>query len=236
MTIVAAAALSTAWLLLLVPWWEPSRPLAGPPPARRGTCRLHAGGPVWGAAAVAAALLVHPIVTLPVLVWPSWRRWSRARRRRVDHRHATLRSLPETVDLIGLGVGAGLSARAAVAHAVAWVDEPYRSVFVESLRRADAGETFTAALDAASAGLDAAARPLIGLLVAAESDGGALSAGLDRVGDEARHRRRSAAEVRARRLPVAMLLPLVLCVLPAFGLLGVAPLVLTALGDLDLGF
>lgn len=236
MIVAVAVALSTAWLLLLVPWWDPPRPLGGPPPARGAPSRAQAGGPMWGAAVVATAALIHPVVALPVLAWPSWRRWSAARRRRVDHRHATVRSLPETVDLIGLGVGAGLSARAAVAHASAWVDEPYRSVFVESLRRADAGETFAAALDAASAGLDAAARPLIGLLVAAEADGGALAAGLDRVGDEARHRRRSAAEVRARRLPVTMLLPLVLCVLPAFGLLGVAPLVLTSLGDLDLGF
>ena len=36
---------------------------------------------------------------------------------------------------------------------------------------------------------------------------------------------RRAAEIRARKLPVLLLFPLVLCTLPAFGLLTVAPLV-----------
>jgi tight adherence protein C len=194
-----------------------------------------AGGPAWGAALASVGLLVHPVAAVFVLGWPSWRRWSAARRDRVDQRQAALRSLPETADLVGLGVGAGLSVRAAVRHAATWVDDPYRSIFVESLRRAEAGETFAGALDAAAQELDPVAHPLIGLFVAAEADGGAVLAGLGRVSDEARHRRRTAAEARARRLPVTMLLPLVLCVLPAFGLLAVAPLVITALGDVDLG-
>ena len=226
---------TTAWLVVLVPWRAPSRPLAEIPHRSPGMPRAAAGGPLWGAVVAVAGLLLHPVVAVVVLVWPSWRRWSAVRRDRVDHRQAALRALPETADLIGLGVGAGLSVRAAVHQATVWIDDPFRSVFAESLRRAEAGETFAGSLEAASVDLDPVARPLIGLLVNAEADGAALLVGLGRVSDDARHQRRSAAEVRARRLPVTMLLPLVLCVLPAFGLLAVAPLVLTALGDLDLG-
>jgi tight adherence protein C len=47
--------------------------------------------------------------------------------------------------------------------------------------------------------------------------------------DEARRERRQRAAERIRQLPVRMLFPLVLCVLPAFGLLTVAPVVLDAL-------
>ena len=234
--VLVGAAISAAWLVVLVPWRVPSRPLADVAPPRSATVRVAAGGPLWGATAALAATFVHPVVAVPVLAWPTWRRWTSTRRDRADHRHQALRSLPEAADLIGLGVGAGLPVRDAVRHAAAWVGEPYRAVFVEALRRADAGEAFARALDAASATLDPVARPLLGLLVAADADGRALLNGLVRVGDEARHRRRAAAEARARRLPVTMLLPLVLCVLPAFGLLAVAPLVLGALGDLDLGF
>ena len=46
--------------------------------------------------------------------------------------------------------------------------------------------------------------------------------------------RRREAEERARRLPVQLLFPLVVCVLPAFGLLAVVPLLagsLPALSD-----
>lgn len=235
MTALVAVMLSAAWLTMLVPWRSPARRLDDRPRGGRRAGWLRAGGPLWGATVVLVALWLHPLATSVVLAWPSWRRWSARRRDRSDHRHEAVRVLPETVDLIGLGVSAGLSVRGAVRHAVAWTAEPYRRVLAESLRRADAGEAFAGALDAASVDLDPVGRPLISLLATAESDGGALLAGLLRVSDEARHRRRSAAETRARRLPVAMLLPLVLCVLPAFGLLAVAPLVLTSLGDLQLG-
>lgn len=232
MSDLAAFGLSAAWLVLLAPWRTPPRRLGDAPPRRREFSVVHLGGPLWGATVVFAAMAVHPLVAPAVFAWPSWRRWSTQRHDRFARRHDALRTLPETADLIALGIGAGMSVREAVRHAAAWFDDPYRGVFVEALRRADAGETIAGALDAASAELDPVARPLISLLVAAEADGGALSAGLVRVSDEARHRRRSAAEVRARRLPVAMLMPLVLCVLPAFGLLAVAPLVLSSLGDL----
>lgn len=147
-----------------------------------------------------------------------------------------LRSLPETADLIVLGVGAGMPLRVAVRHAAEWADPPFQGVFVEALRRAEAGETFAIALETAAATLDDVARPLVGLLATAESDGGALLSGLVRVSDDARRRRRQAAAIRARRLPVTMLLPLVFCVLPAFVLLAVAPLILTSLGEFDFGF
>jgi tight adherence protein C len=46
--------------------------------------------------------------------------------------------------------------------------------------------------------------------------------------------RRRRAEEAARRVPVKLLFPLVLCVLPAFALLTVAPLLAGALGSLRL--
>ena len=70
------------------------------------------------------------------------------------------------------------------------------------------------------------------MLVASERYGVPLTEGLDRVAREARLERRRRAEERARRLPVLLLFPLVLCVLPAFGLLTVVPLLVGSLPDL----
>ena len=73
------------------------------------------------------------------------------------------------------------------------------------------------------------ARPLVDVLLASERYGVPLGDGLDRVAREARLERRRRAEERARRVPVLLLFPLVLCVLPAFGLLTVVPLLVGSL-------
>jgi len=77
-------------------------------------------------------------------------------------------------------------------------------------------------------------RPLTATLIAANTDGAALLPALERVGDEARRRRRVEAEDRARRVPVAMLFPLIVCVLPAFALLTVVPLLVGTLSELQI--
>lgn len=77
-------------------------------------------------------------------------------------------------------------------------------------------------------------RPLTGGILAAERDGVPLEPLLRRAADEARRKRRIQAETAARRLPVLMLFPLVMCVLPAFVLLSVVPLLADSISSLDL--
>ena len=69
-------------------------------------------------------------------------------------------------------------------------------------------------------------------LAAADRDGLPLAPVLDRLADEARQHRRRQADTLARQLPVRLSLPLVLCTLPSFVLLAVAPLLLAALSSL----
>ena len=76
------------------------------------------------------------------------------------------------------------------------------------------------------------ARPLAAGVARALRDGTPLLSTLDRLSAEARAARRRHVEVRARRLPVALLFPLVLCTLPAFALLTVVPLLLTSVQSL----
>ncbi|MDP9387533.1 MAG: hypothetical protein M3Q48_06280, partial [Actinomycetota bacterium] len=57
---------------------------------------------------------------------------------------------------------------------------------------------------------------------------------LERLAAEVRRQRLRQAEEAARRVPVLLLFPLVLCVLPAFALLTVAPLIAGALRELRL--
>ncbi|MFP3901955.1 MAG: hypothetical protein ACLFXM_13965, partial [Acidimicrobiia bacterium] len=79
-----------------------------------------------------------------------------------------------------------------------------------------------------------ALRPLVDALAQHDRYGGALRPALERVGIEARLRRRRAADEAARRLPVTLLFPLVLTTLPAFALLTVVPLLAGSLGSMSL--
>ena len=79
-----------------------------------------------------------------------------------------------------------------------------------------------------------AARPLVQVLVDSSAHGAPITTSLDRLGDEARAVRRRAAAQRARRLPVLLLFPLVLCILPAFVLLTVVPLLVGTFSGLTI--
>jgi tight adherence protein C len=57
----------------------------------------------------------------------------------------------------------------------------------------------------------------------------ALGPALERLGAELKLDRRRRAEEEARRVPVRLLGPLVACILPAFGLLTVVPLLAASL-------
>ena len=74
--------------------------------------------------------------------------------------------------------------------------------------------------------------PMVDVLLASAELGAPATGALVRLADEARARARRRAETRARVLPVKLLFPLVFLVLPAFGLLTVAPALLSALSRL----
>jgi tight adherence protein C len=77
-------------------------------------------------------------------------------------------------------------------------------------------------------------RPLVRALTSSERYGVPLRDALDRLAVEVRLDRRRRAEEAARRVPVKLLFPLVLCVLPAFALLTVVPLLVGAFRSLRL--
>ena len=73
------------------------------------------------------------------------------------------------------------------------------------------------------------ARTFAEALATSERYGLPLGPVLDRLVDDARAHRRHQAEQAARRLPVTMAFPLVVCTLPSFVLLAVVPAVMGAL-------
>jgi tight adherence protein C len=140
-------------------------------------------------------------------------------------------ALPSAFDLLVAAVGAGCAPFGAAELVVRWGPPPVASAFGRVLVATELGGSFPDALAelASSAPLLA---PLIDVLVASAELGAPATGSLVRLADDARAAARRRAETRARVLPVKLLFPLVFLVLPAFGLLTVAPALLSALSRL----
>mgnify|MGYP001195551975 CR=1 FL=1 len=159
------------------------------------------------------------LVAVPVLR----RRGARAAR---DRRIAE--ELPDVIDLCRIALDGGLTVRhaleAVVAHGSGAVVDELAAVLGQTARGVRLGDALPALR-----GLGPAAHGFVDTLVAAERYGAAAGPGLDRAAAEARAARRRLGEEAARRVPVKMLFPLVLCTLPALGLLTVLPLLARSL-------
>ena len=145
--------------------------------------------------------------------------------------------MPDAIDLLVVAVQAGMTIPLAVAAVARRTDGPLGDGLDAVVADVALGRRTADALDDLPARIGAegeAVRPLVATLVSAERYGAPLAATLDRLADDARRQRRRRAEERARRLPVKLLFPLVCCILPAFGLLTVAPLVASAVRSLRL--
>ena len=180
------------------------------------------------------AVMVSPAAAL-VSLWGAvaWRAWSvRAARRRAEAEVIDL--LPDVIGLFRVAVGAGCSpteALTAVARRAPGQACPALSQAVDAFNR---GAPLSDAIALLPGQLGEPVRPLVAAWSRSLRDGTPLLATLDQLAIDARRGRRRQADVRARRLPVVLLFPLVLCTLPAFALLTVAPLLLTSFRSLQL--
>lgn len=187
---------------------------------RRGLIALPAAalglllGPIGAAGTVGVALVVR-------------RLWAVRSVRRL--REAQRDALADGIDLLVVAIAAGTTAR----HGLRLIAErgppPLRAPFARVVAHLDAGEPMAAALGRLVGLLGEPARPLVRALTVAERDGTSVRALLDRLSDDARRQRRHELEASIRRLPIRLSFPLVCCVLPAFAVLTVVPLLASGL-------
>ncbi len=184
--------------------------------------------------AVLAGMALWPPSVVVMAAWwlaaPHLR--SARQRRRAEAR--VVRCLPDAIDLLVLTVGAGQTLPLAVSTLARSAPDPFGRAFAEVDRRRLRGLRLAEALKALPELLGRPVQPLTAALVATDRYGVALSATLEQLAIEARRERRRSVETAARKLPIRLSFPLVCCILPAFALLTVAPLLAGALGSLRL--
>jgi tight adherence protein C len=171
------------------------------------------------------------IVAVLLFAFAGWRAPHIAIDRRGREREAAVRgTLPDALDLLAACALAGMAIDQALRVVAAETDGVLGEALTEMTRSLDAGVPRRAAYEQLAVAAPAPeVRSLVRALVRAERYGTPVAPVLVAQAREVRGRRRVAAEEAARSAPVRMLFPLVLCFLPAFVLLTVAPIVLTAL-------
>lgn len=231
---VLAALLSGLATALLVP---PRPRLRSAPPAavtlvpvREGRWRpllcllagLGAGIFLGGAAGLAAA---------PVAAAGAWVVLARsepgARRR---EREAAARELPHFVDLFACALRAGASPQAALAAVVTACPGPTASRLAGALARLRMG--VDPVLVWGGLADDDVLAALGRTLVRAETSGSSVADAVERLADELERSSLAAVEDRARAVGVKAAVPLGLCLLPAFLLIGIVPTVAGLLSTL----
>ena len=151
-----------------------------------------------------------------------------ARRRRTDAE----RALPDALDLLVLGIQTGLTPQQAIAELAVSAPESVRDAFASTVHRCERGQSFADALTALPETLGPGAIGLADVIATSDRYGLPLGPVLDQLTTEARDSRRRLDQADARKLPVRLSFPLVVCTLPSFVLLAIAPAVIAALSSL----
>lgn len=135
--------------------------------------------------------------------------------------------LSAIVEVMGVALASGLSITASLQLALAHCDAAH-----ETGRRLaiSADRPLDDALDDFGSTCGPRARAFAEAVSASLRTGIPLAPELDRLGRELREDMRRRLEHRVRRLPVLLLFPLVLCVLPALGLVAIVPVLVAAFG------
>ncbi len=177
---------------------------------------LFVGGLLGVAAGVVAALVARQV--LAGAEPPSVRR----------DREEVERTLPHLVDLFASTLRAGAEPAAGLARACAALPGPAARRLLPVVERSRWGAGGVDAWEAL-AGDDVLA-PLARTMVRSQSSGASVVLAVERLADELQRESMARAEDAARRVGVAAAIPLGVCLLPAFLLLGVVPTVASLFG------
>ena len=139
------------------------------------------------------------------------------------NRERLLRALPQVVDLMAASLAVGASPAIALERVAAVVDPPLSGVLAVVAGRLRLGA------EPVQVWAELAVHPQLGPLgrcLARATDSGApVADSMQRLAEDLRRARRAEIEGRARSVSVKAAAPLGLCLLPAFVLVGVVPLV-----------
>ena len=142
--------------------------------------------------------------------------------------------VPDFVDVVSVYLRSGQPPALAFLHASDTAPGTVGVAAREVAERVHNGERFVDVLTSSRSAFGLHAQPMIDALIDTERDGLAPRELFDRLATDAHAQRRRDADMRIRALPVRLTLPLVGCILPAYVLLAVVPLLASQLSSVNL--
>jgi len=183
-----------------------------------GTCAwLFVGGPLGPVAGVVVAALSWQV--LAGVEPPASRR----------DREEVERTLPHLIDLFASTLRAGAEPVSGLAQVCAALPGPAATRLAPVVDQTRWGASAAEAWDAVAD--DEALAPLARAMVRSQTSGASVVLAVERLADELEREALARAEDAARRVGVSAAVPLGVCLLPAFLLLGVVPTVASLLGS-----
>lgn len=192
------------------------------PPRRRmlGATVIAGSGLLLGVAIGWWAVLVAAVLGVVSYLMLGWLSTGEATRRRAE----LVADLPQACDLLAVCLESGSPLRVAVEVVADVLDGPLGRALAELSAKVRLGSDEAHAW--AELGATEPALAQVGQeVVRTVGSGVSLSRTLRALGEEARREALAAAEVRAKRVGVHSVLPLMVCFLPSFVLLGIVPLI-----------
>lgn len=213
------------------PVHDPARPAPGPERAMlrrlRPLLSLVAGGGGWALLGGAAGLVAGPVAA--VTVWMVLGRTESPAV--VRRREQLLEDLPLAVDLLGSCLDAGAAPESALVTVGRALGGPVGEEFLGLHHRLGIG------VDPTQVWRSVAGHPQLGPLGRAvgraHDTGASVGRAVHQLAEELRERALAEVEARARSIEVKAAAPLGLCLLPAFVVLGVVPMVVGVFASME---
>jgi tight adherence protein C len=144
-----------------------------------------------------------------------------------DRQERVLASLPDSLDLLAVSVEAGLGFDGAVAKLIEYMDGPLIDEFALALNEMRFGESRTEALKRMAVRVDVTEfSAFIRAVVQADQLGTSIAGILRVQAADARLRRQFAAEEKAMKAPIKMLLPTAMFIFPALFIVILGPILM----------
>lgn len=150
----------------------------------------------------------------------------RSQHERLEKREqkSVIKDMPYVYGLMAVCASSGLSPEASIRCVFPFAPPVVQEPMKQTLRKIDAGQSFRNALETWE-GIPHL-RPLAHILSESMEAGTSSLVALDSMGRDAMNRIRRHTDSALKKLPVTMLFPLVTCILPAFILLSVIPVLI----------